>query len=273
MKNEELGMRSFLLTALLSIFLVGIPLTGIAQQYTGMSGLIHVPSADMDESGVARVGAHFLNREFTPDVGFDYEGKYHTISHYLSITPFRWMEIGYTCTLQKGRKILHDGQVVENPKLRFKDRYFSLKLQPLREKKGEWWPSLAIGTNDPYGTYDKTGTGKEGEEPVNGDGKSMYFSNFYLAASKHFDLKGHSLGFHVAYRHWKRDYNSKWNGPVGGITYQPSFQKNLRVIAEYTGDDVNVGFDWILWKHLLIQSSLQNGKYFSGGVCFCINLL
>ena len=58
-----------------------------------------------------------------------------------------------------------------------------------------------------------------------------------------------------------------------GITYQPSFQKNLRVIAEYTGDDVNVGFDWKLWKHLLIQSSLQNGKYFSGGVCFCINLL
>ena len=108
MKNEELRMKSFLLTTLLSIFLVGIPLTGIAQQYTGMSGLIHVPSADMDESGVARVGAHFLNREFTPDVGFDYEGKYHTISHYLSITPFRWMEIGYTCTLQKGRKILYD---------------------------------------------------------------------------------------------------------------------------------------------------------------------
>ena len=51
------------------------------------------------------------------------------------------------------------------------------------------------------------------------------------------------------------------------------FSKNLRVIAEYTGDDVNVGFDWKLWKHLLIQSSLQNGKYFSGGVCFCINLL
>ena len=36
------------------------------------------------------------------------------------------------------------------------------------------------------------------------------------------------------------------------------------MIAEYTGDDVNVGFDWKLWKHLLIQSSLQNGKYFSG---------
>ena len=101
----------------------------------------------------------------------------------------------------------------------------------------------------------------------------MHFSNFYLAATKHLDLKGHNIGFHAAYRKWKRSYNHKWNGSVGGITYQPAFQKNLRLIAEYTGDDVNVGFDWKLWKHLLIQSSLQDGKYFSGGVCFCINLL
>lgn len=33
-----------------------------AQQYTGMSGLIHVPSGEMDEAGEARVGAHFLRK-------------------------------------------------------------------------------------------------------------------------------------------------------------------------------------------------------------------
>lgn len=32
----------------------------VAQQYTGMSGLIHVPSADMGEEGEARAGVHFL---------------------------------------------------------------------------------------------------------------------------------------------------------------------------------------------------------------------
>lgn len=68
----------------------------VAQQYTGMSGLIHVPSADMGEEGEARAGVHFLNREFTPNV-LTYKGdKYHTMSYYLSITPFRWMEIAYT---------------------------------------------------------------------------------------------------------------------------------------------------------------------------------
>ena len=83
-----------------------------------------------------------------------------------------------------------------NPKLRFKDRYFSVKLQPLKE--GKWWPAIAIGANDPYGTDSKEGTGKEGESPQNGDGKSQYFSNYYIAATKHIGLKGHSIGIHVA---------------------------------------------------------------------------
>ena len=241
-----------------------------AQQYTGMSGLIHVPSADMDAAGEARIGAHFLNREFTPEAGFNYKGKYNTISHYLSITPFSWMEIGYTCTLQKGLK--NQGlNGCTDVGYYFKDRYFSVKIQPLKE--GKWWPAIAIGTNDPYGTNSTDGVAKGEQKVASGDGKSQYFSNFYIAASKHVGLKGNSLGIHVAYRKWKRNYNSQWNGPVGGITFQPSFQTNLRLIAEYTGDDVNIGFDWKLWKHLLIQSSLQDGKYFSGGLCFCINLL
>lgn len=272
-KNEKLRMGKFrLMLLLLVFFLIFCP--AAAQQYTGMSGLIHVPSADMDAAGEARIGAHFLNKEFTPDAGFNYEGKYHTFSHYVSITPFSWLEIGYTCTLQKGRKIDNLGNVSDGkPKYRFKDRYFSLKLQPLKEKEGKWWPSIAVGANDPYGTTSSEGTGHKEQNNKVDDGKSQYFCNFYIAASKHIALKGSSLGFHLAYRKWKRSYNSKWNGPVGSITFQPSFQKNLRAIAEYTGDDINIGFDWLLWKHLLIQSSLQNGKCFSGGICFQINLL
>ena len=69
----------------------------------------------------------------------------------------------------------------------------------------------------------------------NGDGKSQHFCNYYIAVTKHFPIKKNQIGIHAAYRKWKRDYNSKWNGLVGGITYQPSFARNLRVIAEYTG--------------------------------------
>ncbi|WP_288324244.1 YjbH domain-containing protein [uncultured Phocaeicola sp.] len=242
----------------------------VAQQYTGMSGLIHVPSADMGEEGEARVGGHFLNREFTPNVLTYGEDKYHTMDYYLSVTPFRWMEIAYTCTLLKSTRIIDGVEDKEHSGLHRKDRYFSLKLQPLREKPGRWWPSVAIGVNDLDLRVNWLKT--QHEEKVSRVVNS-YFSNYYIALSKHFRLKGNVVGVHMAYRHWRWSLNSKWNGPVGGITFSPSFQRNFRLIAEYTGDEVNVGFDWKLWRHLLIQSSLQDGKYFSGGVCFCINLL
>lgn len=265
-------------TGMLWLMLVGVlltlaPLRVVAQQYTGMSGLIHVPSADMDDAGEARIGVHFLNKKFTPNMGFLFEGeKYNTLCHYLSITPFSWLEVGYTCTLQKARPINNDWVELDGkPRLRGKDRYFSIKLQPLKE--GKWWPAIAVGSNDPYSTGNPRGTIYEGLSSGDDSGKPQYFSNFYVAATKHFDLKGHKLGFHLAYRYWRRTYNRKWNGPVGGITYQPSFQQNLRLIVEYTGDDVNVGIDWKLWKHLLLQASLQNGKYFTGGLAFCLNLL
>lgn len=265
----------------LAACLLGGIMTLSAQQYTGMSGLIQVPSADMDKAGAARVGVHFLNREFTPEV-MAYEGmKYHTMTHYLSITPFSWMEIGYTCTLLKSAKV--NGGVTDKTDVGLyrKDRYFSLKIRPLKE--GKWWPAIAVGTNDPYSTTSRQvwsdwveqaapASRAAAASPKSKAIGSRYFANIYVAAVKHFDLGGGSLGVHAAYRRWKREDNRRWDGPVGGLTFRPVFQKELRLIAEYTGDDVNVGFDWKLWRHWLVQGALQNGKYFTGGLCFYIEL-
>ena len=253
-------MKRFLLISLLGVITTLIPLASTAQQYSSMSGLIHTPSADMCPAGEARIGVHYLNKGMLPDE-YNFEGnKYNTGTAYLSITPFSWIEVGYTFTLMKGYKV--DLQHPEEPRksgFYHKDRHLSVKLRPIKEKEGKWWPSIAVGSDDPVNS-----SGSDG---------SRYFRNYYAAATKHFDIKRHLIGVHVSYRRWERDSNHKWNGVVGGITYQPSFQQNLRFIAEYTGNEVNIGFDWKLWKHLLIQSSLQDGKYFSGGLCFCINLL
>ena len=56
-----------------------LPQTGKAQQYTGISGLVHVPSAEMHHEGDALIGAHFLNKSMMPDTGFLYNGEKYKI--------------------------------------------------------------------------------------------------------------------------------------------------------------------------------------------------
>ena len=283
MKNEELRMKNYRASRMQSqtclsyaetqpiiskanfllsvLFLCWLPLFGFAQQYTGVSGLIHVPSAEMNRAGDARIGAHFINRHATPDARFfSYEGKkYDTFSYYLSLTPFSWIELGYTCTLVKVMASPnYDGHGYEE-----KDRYFSLKLNPLRE--GKWWPAIAVGCNDISDSFSLFNLDDKAVEAT--------FGNYYVAATKHFVWNGEEIGAHVSYRHFVKHINRKWNGVVGGVTYRPSFARNFRTIAEYTGHEINIGVDCLLWKHLLLQASLQNGKYFSGGVCFQLNLL
>lgn len=227
-----------------------------AQLYTGMTGLVHVPSAEMNGEGVARAGVYFLSEALSPGTF-----SYPTMSHYLSITPFRWVEAGYTCTLF--RVNYSSGGEMER-RYDQKDRYFSLKINPLRESR--YFPAIAIGSNDPLGSPAK-------RHAIGGGSGAGYFCNYYISAVKHLTLRGHTLALHLAWRRWKDEGNAKWNGPAGGITYRPRFAPNVRAIAEYDGAGVNVGADCLLWRHLLFQVSLQDGKHLSGGVCFQTDLL
>ena len=99
-----------------------------AQQYVGQSGLIHVPSADMDTAGVARIGLHYIPKEMMPDRMTCDNEKFNSLTNYLSLTVFRWVQVSYGYTLWK----MHRNQKPYN-KTGFytKDRYFSLKLQPI----------------------------------------------------------------------------------------------------------------------------------------------
>ena len=240
-----------------TMLLVGACVQASAQEYTGITGMMHVPTAEMAPTGTARVGAFFLNREFMPDklVLKSTGTKYHTFNHFLSIAPFSWVELSYVCTLLKTYKN-HD----TTQKIGYygKDRHFCAKIRPLKE--GKYWPALVIGAQDPTRSI----------EDKSGD--AAYFCNFYVAASKHLDIRGHELGVHLTYRYYRSDFNAKWRGVVGGITYRPAFAPNSRAMLEYTGDDVNVAVDCYLWRLLFVQAGLQNGKYFTGGLMLRIQL-
>ena len=221
-----------------------------AQEYAGITGMVHVPTAEMASAGEARIGAYFLNWHSLPEqIG---KREYNTFNHFLALTPFSWLELSYVCTLLKRDK---------DADFNMKDRSFSAKVRPLKE--GKWWPSVAIGMQDIGHTPTNSKLGVDG----------AYFQNIFLALTKHLRWKRHELGIHLAYRYYTSDYNAKWRGIAGGVSYRPAFARNLRAMVEYTGSDVNIGVDCQLWRHLFLQASLLDGKHFSGGVSFKINLL
>jgi hypothetical protein len=247
-------MKKFLFLLLLLL----LPLANsyiIAQQYTGMTGLLHVPSAEMDTIENLRLGVHAIPTDMMPD-GIRFEGeKYASSNWYVSAMPLKWLEVGYSVTLMKFRKNLDK----ESDEIGFysKDRYFSLHLRLLNE--GRYWPSVVIGGNDVIGQRD-------------GDSESFYFRNFYLATSKHLDLPFGVVGGHLTYRKWTRSYNSRWDGVVGGITLRPSIYSPLRAIAEYDGDGINIGADCVLFRYVQLQASLMKCRYLSAGAAIRIEL-
>lgn len=231
-----------------------------AQQYTGTTGLLHTPTAEMDSAGDVRLGGQYLPKEMIPGRG---QIGYNTSTWYMSITPFSWIEIGYAILLEKGTH----GDGTKDIHWCHKDRFFSVKIRPIEE--GEWWPAIAIGCND-ITSIKKGNTFKRKSGST--DGGVQLFQNYYASATKHFDVGAGTLGATLSYRWWKNDFNKKWNGVTAGVTFQPDFYDKLRVIGEYDGDGVNVGADCRVFKFLLLQAGLYDCKHFTGGACFIINL-
>lgn len=234
-----------------------IPMIGAAQQYTGVSGMIHTPSAEMHNEGDARFGFHFLNKAMTPDTGFIFLGdKYNTFDYYLALTPYNWLELAYTCT-ERLISRPGDGARVYGAK----DRYFSVKIRPIEE--GKYWPAIALGMND---------VGTTAFDP-NRSNSQLYFTNYYIAATKHFDFDAGQLSANVAYRHYFRSYNNKWNGLVGAVAFRPAFLPQVIAILEYTGNEIQIGMDAVIYRHIRIQASLKDFKYPNFGICLQTNLL
>ena len=122
---------------------------------------------------------------------------------------------------------------------------------------------LVVGTSDPY---TESGSGQIAAEQGNG-----YFSRFYVAATKHLNWGTERFGITVAYIYNTR-IHKHLNGIAGGITYEPSFIPNLRLIADYDNRDFAIGASYLLFDQLQAQFEFQRFKYFTGGLCYKIHL-
>ena len=250
------------------LFLIG-GMHGYAQYTYGTTGLLHAPTADMQQDKTFMFGGGYLNSAATPSV-WDYD----TWNYYINITFFPWLEVGYTCTLFSAEWLGVDKYGYSG--FTNQDRSFHARLRLWKEG---WWkswtPQIVAGMND-----FTTGTGGDYTSMgVSGDGNG-YLNRYYIAATKHLEWYG-KWGVHAAYVYNNRG-KDKLNGPTFGVDYTFALPESstlnklingINLIAEYDSKNVNIGAKYTFWKdHINIVGELYECKYPSVGVYFKVHL-
>lgn len=269
-------MKRFLLS---SIFFFNVLLLG-AQATSGTTGLLFMPTADMQKDKTFLFGGNYLNTKHLSTHFHSNEVNY-TFNYYLNITIFPWLEIGYTCTL-----VHADHGSTYFPKhvwgkFANQDRAFYGRLRLWKEG---WWkswtPQIVLGADDP-GSHESYGGG----EIIAGNTRSSnnYATRYYLAISKHHNFKGiGELGTHVAFIHGKAKGIPEYKSLAAGVNFRFNlagdelYQKainGMNVMAEYDARTINVGFNYAIWKDRInILCAWNDCKKFSSGIQFKICL-
>lgn len=273
-------------------------------QFTyGTTGLLNMPTADMQKDKTFLFGGGYLEKHTSPG-----RWNYDTYNYYINITFFPWLEVAYTCTLHKSMpndSMYGNGFWVPYTYGKFvnQDRNFSGRLRIWKEGWWKWWtPQIVIGGNDALHNSWEPGS-KVGidENPTNG-----FFNRYYIAATKHLEFyKIGNLGTHLSWVYNKRrEY--KLNGLCIGINFRFNLPKNdsflshaingLNLMMEaYPADgqgtskvtgkkhhdrgvsigkyDINIGACYSLWKERInLYGEFYGCKDFSTGLQFNIIL-
>lgn len=254
---------------LVSALLLAGPLCR-AQFTDSASGLLQMPTAEMQESGTFMITNNYLNKHSLSPHGWGYD----TFAYGFSITFWSRLELGYVCTI-------FDGKRKPNPTDRDlimfnQDRHFYGRVQVLKEGEFglEWMPAMVVGLSDPT-----TGSSSEGYVDMNVEGTGNgYFNRLYIALSKHLDTPWGEVGAHLAYQYNRRtDY--PLNGPAGGIEWKPKWLcdrwllDDVNFIAEYDSRTFNMGFIASIWDNRFeAMFELQNMRWINFGLRYKLRL-
>lgn len=212
-----------------------------AQYAMGNTGLLNIPTADMQEEGTFMAGGNYLPDGMTPF-------QYNTGNYFVNISFLSFVELSYRCTLLKTRR--YDGKRGYYQQ----DRSMTARIRPLKE--GRWNPSLMIGVDDPF-----KNTGNN------------YFATAYGALTKGFSLmKGDRLALTAGYYIPLNDYTVK-DGPFCGVSYSPAFCREVSLMAEYDSEGFNMGVAGRVWKHLSLHLFTREFNCISGGIRYECRLL
>lgn len=234
-------MRRLIILLILLICITGAR----AQSLMGTTGWLNIPTADMQEDGTFFLGGSYLNGNYIKTYG---GGDYNALTYYLNITFLPFMEVSFGNTHLLN---YNEGNATV-------DRRFSFRLRAIRERK--FVPAIVIGAHDVYSSISKEAN------------TNQYFSSLYIVATKNIQVKRSEIGLTLGYG-FNAFRNNQFVGIFGGVSFSPSFLRQLTLIAEYDAESFNLGGNVLFFKHLFVYAMVKDIKYFSGGIAYRVYLL
>ena len=259
---------------LITLLVLALSLLGtspVRAQFADCStGLLQMPTAEMQEDGTFMATTNFLNKHSLPWSGW----TYNTIQYGVAVSFWGRMEVGYVCTIFND--YWQGSQSQPGIWMINQDRHFTGRVCLLREGDFgvEWLPALVIGISDPV-----TATGGDyiDLDHVSGTGNG-YFNRNFAVLSKHFQTPWGEIGAHAGYQfNFRRDYFI--NAPCVGINWYPFWLQqigildDLNVIAEFDSRTVNLGFVASIWQHHFeAMFEFQNFSWINFGIRYKLHL-
>lgn len=194
----------------------------------------------MSAAGTFKCWGAILDKHFHPLRNEN--GSYNTFDYGVAISFANWMEASFVETAY----YMHKNGVKSQPLGYYnQDRHVNFKFLLLKEQ--QWRPGVAIGWDDigNFRVY-KSFTGNN------------QFECFYIVVTKHTEVYEGELGLHISYRNYASPVNHGHQGVMGGLTLRPNFFRQMRFIAEWDGEGMNLGADALLYKHLFVQASIAH---------------
>jgi hypothetical protein len=212
-----------------------------AQPVNGTTGLLNIPSAEMQQNGTFFMGANFLPDRMTSEP-FDYN----TGNYYFNITFLPFLEFNYRMTLMK----VMTGKYNQ-------DRSFGIRVRLLKEKS--LLPSFVIGGNDIYSTVNP-GAG--------------YFNSLYGVITKNIYYRSSKVGLNAGFagKYSGNSYSKNMKGLFGGVSLSPGFAPSLQLIGEYDTHAFNAGASVLLFRHFFFYGMLYDMHTPTGGLAVFLYL-
>lgn len=211
-----------------------------SQTVIGTPGLMDIPTAEIRKGGTFDGGASLMQKELQSEAM-----HYNTGLYYINFAPFSFFDITLRETLVKSYKLSGEYGFYQQ------DRSLTLRVQPIREKDGCWWPSILIGSNDFYSSH--------------GD---SYYAAVYGVMTKTLPIKG--LGKFAITAGYAKPIRRGllYDGAFGGASFSPAFAPMVRVMGEYDTRGVNVGVGAHLFHHLNLTCFTREFKGISATISY-----